>query len=138
MSENITKKEKNVFSGNQVMMMLEQMNNGIGVIAEGQKQLRNDMDGEFKSLRNDMDGEFKSLRDDMNEGFKKVDEKFEAKFDIVFEFLSRIEDELVDLRKEINILKETKAEDKSVIDLDNRVNILEEKFEAIKAEKTRV
>ena len=69
------------------------------------------------------------MREDMNEGFRKVDEKFDS----IFEFLSRIEDELVDLRKEINILKENKADNKKVIDLDNRVKLLESQFRTMKA-----
>jgi len=73
--------------------------------------------------------EQKSMREDMREGFRMVDEKF----DTTFEFLSRIEDELVELRTEINILKKSKAEDKKVIDLDNRVKLLENQFQTMKA-----
>ena len=137
------KKSESVFKGNEVMMMLEQMQGGISIIAEEQKSMRNDMDrgfkklrsdidGEFKKLRSDMDGEFKKLRSDMNEGFKKVDERFDS----VFEFLSSIEDGLVDLRKEINILKETKADKDYVINFDKRIGILEKKFKAMQAEQS--
>ena len=114
------KKSESVFKGNEVMMMLEQMQGGISIIAEEQK-----------SMRNDMDKGFKKMRSDMNEGFKKVDERFDS----VFEFLSSIEDKLVDLRKEINILKETKADKDYVINFDKRIGILEKKFKAMQAEQ---
>jgi regulator of replication initiation timing len=108
----MVEKEENVFKRNEMMIMLEQMSDGISIIAEEQKSLRV---GQEK------------LRGDMNEGFKKVDERFDS----VFEFLSNIEDELVDLRKEINILKETKADDEKVIDLDKRLIAIERQVNAI-------
>ena len=110
------KKSESVFQGNEVMMMLEGMQNGISIIAEEQKNMREEQ---------------KSMREDMNKGFRKVDEKFDS----VFEFLSRIEDELVDLRKEINILKKTKADKDYVINFDNRIGTLEKKFKTMQAEQ---
>ncbi|HIP49285.1 MAG TPA: hypothetical protein EYG92_10025 [Lutibacter sp.] len=117
------KKSESVFQGNEVMMMLEGMQNGISIIAEEQKNMRE----EQKSMREEQ----KSMREDMNKGFRKVDEKFDS----VFEFLSRIEDELVDLRKEINILKKTKADKDYVINFDNRIGTLEKKFKTMQAEQ---
>lgn len=106
------KKEENIFKGNEVMMMLENMNDGIQVIAEGHQTL--------------LEGQ-KKLKQEIQEFRAEVDQKF----DTVFEFLSNIEDEMVSLRKEINILKENKANNEDVINLDNRLSVLEEKFEVM-------
>ena len=67
------KKEESVFSGNQVMMMLEQMSDGIAVIAEEQKELKKGQEEFKKEITEQVGG----LRQEMNE-----------KFDQVFEFLS--------------------------------------------------
>ena len=67
------KKEESVFSGNQVMVMLEQMSDGIAVIAEEQKELKKGQEEFKKEIIEQVGG----LRQEMNE-----------KFDQVFEFLS--------------------------------------------------
>ncbi len=122
-------KEESVFRGNEVMMMLEQMSDGIAVIAEEQKGLREGQD----KLRTELKEEIQGVRTELKEEIQEFRDEVNEKFDSVFEFLSSIEDELVDLRKEINILKEAKADDEKVIDLDKRVSILEEQFEMVKA-----
>jgi len=42
---------------------------------------------------------------------------------------------LVSIRKEINTLKKTKADNEDVISLDERVNVLENKFEELMKER---
>ena len=122
-------KEESVFRGNEVMMMLEQMSDGIAVIAEEQKALRIELTGKIDDVRTELKSEIQEFRDEFNEFRDEVNEKFDS----VFEFLSNIEDELVDIRKEINVLKKTKADDEKVIELDQRVSVLEKQFEMAKA-----
>ncbi len=122
-------KEESVFRGNEVMMMLEQMSDGIAVIAEEQKALRIELTGKIDDVRTELKSEIQEFRDEFNEFRDEVNEKFDS----VFEFLSNIEDELVDIRKEINVLKKTKADDEKVMELDQRVSVLEKQFEMAKA-----
>ncbi len=150
-------KEESVFRGNEVMMMLEQMSDGIAVIAEEQKALRIELTGKIDDVRTELTGKIDDVRteltgkiddvrteltgkiDDVRTEFKEEIQEFREevneKFDSVFEFLSNIEDELVDIRKEINVLKETKADDEKVIELDERVSALEKQFEMAKAKQ---
>ncbi len=104
------KNEESVFRGNEVMMMLEQMSDGIAVIAEEQKELKQNVAVIAE--------EQKELRIEMNE-----------KFDQAFEFLSNIEDELVAVRKEIERLKKESATKEDLAKLDSRVSVLERRFE---------
>jgi BMFP domain-containing protein YqiC len=109
-----TDKEEHVFKGNEVMLMLESMSDGIAVIAEEQK----------------------ATRIEMNKKFDIVDEKFDIvdeKFDTVFEFLSRIKDELVELRQDLNKLEKTKTSKSDLLAFGKRLSILEKKFEKIEA-----
>ncbi len=137
-------KEESVFRGNEVMMMLEQMSDGIAVIAEEQKALRIELTGKIDDVRTELTGKIDDVRteltgkiDDVRTELKEEIQEFRnevnEKFDSVFEFLSSIEDELVDLRREINTLKETKADDEKVMELDQRVSVLEKQFEMAKA-----
>ena len=126
-------KEESVFRGNEVMMMLEQMSDGIAVIAEEQKALRIELTGKIDDVRTELTGKIDDVRTELKEEMQEFRNEVNEKFDSVFEFLSSIEDELVDLRKEINILKETKTDDEKVMELDQRVGVLEKQFEMAKA-----
>ncbi len=118
------KNEESVFRGNEVMMMLEQMSDGIAVIAEEQKELKQNIAviaEEQKELKQNVAviaEEQKELRVEMNE-----------KFDQVFEFLSNIEDELVAVRKEVERLKKNSATKEYLARLDSRITVLERRFE---------
>ncbi len=82
------KKEESVFSGNQVMVMLEQMSDGIAVIAEEQKELKKGQE-EFKKEISEQVGclreEFKK---EISEQVGGLRQEMNEKFDQVFEFLS--------------------------------------------------
>jgi septation ring formation regulator EzrA len=124
----LTGKEENVFRGNEVMLMLESMSDGIAVIAEEQKATRIEMNKKFDIV----DEKF----DIVNEKFDIVNEKFaiiDEKFDTVFEFLSRIKDELVELRQDLNKLEKTKTSKSDLLAFGKRLSILEKKFEKIEA-----
>ena len=54
-------KEESVFRGNEVMMMLEQMSDGIAVIAEEQKALRIELTGKIDDDRQSGSGKIKQL-----------------------------------------------------------------------------
>ncbi len=132
------KNEESVFRGNEVMMMLEQMSDGIAVIAEEQKELKQNVAviaEEQKELKQNVAviaEEQKELKQNVAviaEEQKELRVEMNEKFDQVFEFLYNIEDELVALRKEIERLKKESATKEELAELDSRVTVLESRFE---------
>ncbi len=116
--------EESVFKGNEVMMMLEQMSNGIAIVAENQQGLTERFD-KFEGKFDNLEGKFDKFERETNE-----------KFEQVFEYLSRIEDELVALRKDLEILKETKADKKDLLGFDKRLKILETQMAELQQQTT--
>jgi len=134
-------------SDDEVLVMFESLKNDIQIIAEGQSSLserfdnfRDEMYGfkdEMYGFKDEMCGfrdEMYGFRDEMY-GFR--DEMYgfrdETKnnFKVVFEYLSRIDDELQDIKKEIKEIKiilDKKAEIKIVLDLEKRVEKLEKEL----------
>ncbi len=114
------RKKDSVFSGNQVMMMLEGVMDSIGILAESHKTLEGKMDQRF---------------DKMDQRFDKFEAETNANFKSVFEYLSRIEDEIVDIKKELKNLQETKAENSMVLELIQRVTVMESEIKMLKKQK---
>lgn len=91
-----------VFSGSEVIMVLEKMDDSIKLVAEGQMGLQRQLD-EFKG---ETRAEFKKVEANFGKVFGKLaehDRKFEeidSKFETVFNYLSRIDDEIVALKNE--------------------------------------
>ncbi len=134
-------------SDDEVLIMFESLKNGIQIIAEGQSSLSerfDDFRDEMYEFKNEMYGfrdEMYGFRDEMY-GFR--DEMYEFKgemysfrdetknnFKVVFEYLSRIDDELQDIKKEIKEIKiilDKKVEIKIVLDLEKRVEKLEKEL----------
>ncbi len=126
------KNEESVFRGNEVMMMLEQMSDGIAVIAEEQKALKegqNKLKEEIQGVRTELKEEIQGVRTELKEEIQGVRTEMNEKFDQVFEFLSNIEDELVAVRKEMERLKKNSATKKELAELDSRIAVLERRFE---------
>ena len=121
------RKKDSVFSGNQVMMMLEGVMDSIGILAESHKTLEGKMDQRFDK----MDQRF----DKMDQRFDKFEAETNANFKSVFEYLSRIEDEIVDIKKELKNLQETKAENSMVLELIQRVTVMESEIKMLKKQK---
>jgi DNA anti-recombination protein RmuC len=123
--------EESVFKGNEVMIMLEQMSDGIAIIAENQQGLTKRFD-KFEGRFDKFEGRF-----DKFEGrFDKFERETNEKFEQVFEYLSRIEDEIVALRKDLEILKETKADKKDLLGFDKRLKILETQMAKLQRQTT--
>lgn len=92
-----TDKEKEIeriFKGSEVMVLIEDFNSKVGLLAEGQQAIREDL-REFKD-------EMYGFRDEMH-NFKQ---DTEANFRSLREYLSRIEDELMDIKAELAISKQ--------------------------------
>lgn len=124
------KEVERIFKGSEVMVLIEDFNNKIGLLADGQQAIREDL-GEFKeemrvfkenteigiaSLRSEMHsfkgemhsfkGEMYIFRDEMY-GFKR---DTESNFKFLREYLSRIEDELMEIKAELVIRKKFETE----------------------------
>ena len=129
-SKNITNKE--------VLIMFEQMNGNIQLIAEGQQGLIARFDGletRFDGLETRFDG-LETRFDGLETRFDKFTKETNQKFDLLFTFLSRIEDELMTIRKELTELKETKAENKTIIDLEKRLSMAESQISALQQKQS--
>jgi uncharacterized membrane-anchored protein YhcB (DUF1043 family) len=123
------KKEKkdSVFSGNQVMMMLEQVMDGVGILAENHRTLENKMDQRFDK----MDQRF----DKMDQRFDRFEQEVKENFSAVFEYLAKIEDEIMDIKKELKKMQKNKAERRIVLELTERVSALESEIAILKKQK---
>jgi len=114
--------------------LLENMNDNIKLVAEGQAAFRD----EFTDFRDETRANFKTIfefRDETQANFKTLFEfrdETRANFKIVFDYLSRIDNELQDIKKELKLLDETKVDKQKFNDLTQRVARLERKLEECK------
>lgn len=120
-NKNISKKseQQTVFPENQVMMMLESMNGGIEILAEGQQQLiqnQNELKDNLENFKVETRNNFKKVNTELKDfkietrdNFKKHDKKFkqiDKNFAKVFKSLDEIKQEIKDIRRELNELEE--------------------------------
>jgi hypothetical protein len=100
---------------NDFSAVLEDINDKFTVMVEGLEGLR----GEFYAFRDDMNG----LREETRSNFTSV-----------FEYLSRIDDELSDIKKELVKIKDEKSDKPYVKGLEMRVSKLEIELASIRNE----
>jgi uncharacterized phage infection (PIP) family protein YhgE len=125
--------------------LLENMNDNIKLVAEGQTAFREEVnqrfdrsDQRFAEFQKETRANFKTLfefRDETRANFKKVfnfRDETQANFKTVFDYLSRIDNELQDIKKELKLLDQTKVDKHEFNDLAQRVARLERKLEECK------
>lgn len=119
-NKKLVKKPKieTVFSGNQVMTILESVNDGIEILAENQNGLREEF-GEFKK-------EFKEFKKETRNNFREV-----------FDCLDEITLELKEIKKDIERLDQDKIERFEYVDLLKRVKKLEQEVKEQKTKKAK-
>ena len=116
-------KEKNRTKGeamrDQYTVVLERVETKVDLLAEGQSSLRQEMYGRFESL----EGRFESFQTETRNNFKKV-----------FEYLSRIEDELVEVKNKAEKLEKNKIDknDKEYLSLVKKVLSMDKDLNRIK------
>ncbi len=115
---------KETFSATEVGVLIEDMQNGIKVIGEQHGDIIKKIDGIKDELR-----EFKG---EMNE-FKG---EMKANFKTVFEYLSRIEDDFIVLKKKVEKLDTEKISPKDFNWLKNKVLELEKRLDEYKKQQT--
>ena len=110
------KKIKNKLTSDHSEVLLEEMNSKIDLLLEGHAMSEEKIEGLDKKIDTKIDG----LRGEMNSNFKTV-----------FEYLSKIDDELQSIKSEIAELKVSlceKADKNKLSALEERVGKLEENF----------
>jgi predicted nucleic acid-binding Zn-ribbon protein len=122
------KKTEELFKASSVAVLLENMNDNIKILAEGQLSLReemhrntDDLRGEISDLRGEMHGAINNLRGEMKEGF-----------DLLMEYIMRIDKEVVSIRKEFEDVKEKKVDWSIYSALEKRMNVAEIQIEKMK------
>ncbi|TSD00964.1 MAG: hypothetical protein Athens071425_526 [Parcubacteria group bacterium Athens0714_25] len=115
-------KPLNISTEGKFLAVLEEMRDEIKIIAEGHSILARGIDelkdkmGSMEKRMDGFDGELKEIRNEMAQGFR-----------MVFDYVERIEDEIKDVKKEIEILRK---ELKSKADV-QRLEILEKRVQRI-------
>jgi uncharacterized coiled-coil DUF342 family protein len=117
-------------------VFLEDMHGDIKLIAEGQsglrievKELRQELHQEVGDLRQEMHHEIGSLRQEMHHEVKGLRSEMNSQFKMLFQYLSRIEDELMEIKKDFKNFKETSVNKKDYDTLEKRITRIEEKLE---------
>lgn len=125
----------------QMMVLLEDMREGIKLVAEGHSILERKIDENYSSLSKRMDENYSSLNKKMDDGFEEAKEELHDfrtemdgfknetgnNFKIIFEYLSRIDDELAEIKAE---MEEFRKELKNKVDIE-RFEKLEKRIFAI-------
>jgi predicted nucleic acid-binding Zn-ribbon protein len=125
------KRVKNKLTQNHSGVLLEEMNSKIDIILEGHTGLNKKIDTKIDGLREEMNSKFDNLHGEMNSRFDEVNSNFKT----VFGYLSKIDDELQDIKSELAQIK-SKLSKKSDLDyvkkLEQRMNKIEMDYVELK------
>ena len=130
MTDNNKKRKKDISEDRYTNVILEEMNDNIKILAEGQVAFRDDL-ADFKK---DTRQNFKLLSQELTDF--KVDTK--QNFDLVFKYLAGIEDELADVKRELEGIKDGSIPVKNIIGNTARIAALEQQVAELMAGKVSV
>lgn len=116
----------------------------IKIVAEGQIELRqelkkdiNDLRGELKSdisdLRSELKGDISGLRNELKGDISDLRDEMRSNFKTVFEYLSKIDEEIQEIKLELQTLKESKLDKALYFALEKRVLKMEKQVERMLA-----
>ncbi|MFA4880682.1 MAG: hypothetical protein WC650_03605 [Candidatus Doudnabacteria bacterium] len=108
----IPKKQEKIFKESDVAVLLENVNDNIKILAEGQTGLNQRMDG----LDQKMDGLGKNL----SQRIDGLEQEMRDNFKSILQYLSRIEDEIMGIKEDIRELKEKKLDKEKFFILENQ------------------
>ena len=126
------------FTGTQVGMVLENVRDDFKVIAEQHTDIIKNING-LKIEVNDMKSEIKEIKSELGEFKDEMGEfrnETKANFKAVFDYLSRIEDDFVALKEEVERLGAKETNSKDFKWLKNKVLEIEKKLEEYKKQQT--
>jgi len=118
--------------------LLENMNDNIKLVAEGQVAFRDEINQRLTDFQKETRDNFKTIfdfRDETRDNFKTIfDFRDETRdnFKTVFDYLARIDNELQDIKNSLKRLDETKLDKSEFDDLAKRVARLERELEECK------
>lgn len=124
----INKKTEKVFKESDVIVIMENMNDNIKLLAEGQMALNERFDG----LENRFDG-LESRFDGLEQRFDKLERETKAGFKMIMDYLKRIDDEIIGIKSELEDTKKNKVNWDVYSLLEKRVEKAEEQIEKVKA-----
>ena len=132
-------------------ILLEEMNDNIKLLAEAQISIRdnveklaktqNEMKDDISILKGDVSmlkSDVATLKSDVAEiknDLAEFKENTKEKFDLMMTYLMRIEDELVEIRKEIAGIKDGSIPVGNMVDIEKRVTFLEGEVVELKTAK---
>lgn len=101
----LTKKSERVFKESEVLVVLENMDDNMKLLAEGQAQINK---------------ELQDFQESVNDNFK-----------VVMEYLYRIEGETLDVKRRLENIEAGKADKEEYFSLEKRVEDLEQRMERV-------
>lgn len=114
------KKTEEMFKASSVGALIEDFNEKVKIIAEGQLIL-NDKFDRLDGRVDKLEGRFDKLEARMKEGF-----------DLIMDYLKRIDEEVVGIRKDVEKLKKEKVDWKAYRPLEDRLEAAEKEIREIK------
>jgi hypothetical protein len=121
-----------------LMVLVENLGDQVKLVAEGNLMLRQTMEGRFDVLEgrfDSLEGRFDSLegRFDVLEGrFDSLEGDMHSSFKMIIEYLSRIEDEIAEIKIDFKRLEENKADKETLISFEKRIAKVERELEEYK------
>ncbi len=109
-------------------ILLEDIRDQIKLLAEGQIGIRNDV-AELKADVSSLKSDVSSLKSELAE-FK---EEIRQNFKTVMDYLMRLEDEVVSLRKELEGIKDGSIPVGNIVSIDERLSVVENEVAELKA-----
>jgi len=133
------KKTEELFKASSVAVLLENMNDNIKILAEGQMSLREEignlrgeMHEEIGDLRGEMHGAINILRGEMHKEIGNLRGEMKEGFDLLMEYVMRIDEEVVNIRKELEGVREKKVDWSIYSTLEKRMKVAESQIEKMK------
>ena len=112
----IPKKQEKIFKESDVVILLENVNDNIKILAEGQAGLDQRMGG----LDQKMDG----LEKNLSQRIDGLEQEMRDSFKSILQYLSRIEDEIMEIKEEIRGLREKKLDKERFFVLENQFKVM--------------
>lgn len=131
----LNKKTEKIFKESEVAAIMENMNDNIKLLAEGQMALNERFDGlenRFDGLENRFDG-LENRFDGLENRFDKLEKETRAGFNMIMDYLKRIDEEVIGIKSELESTREEKVDWDAYSLLEKRVEKAEEQIEKVKA-----
>ncbi|EKE21734.1 MAG: hypothetical protein ACD_7C00143G0006 [uncultured bacterium] len=134
-SDKNKKESKKSYGKDEVLVMFESLRDDISILAEGQQAIKDELTefkGEMYSFKDEMytfkeetNNNFEVLRNDLDNFKEETNNNFKA----MFEYLSRMEDDVAEIKAELNSKKDSeKISKKWMNEIEKRLSQLEKKL----------